>query len=93
MKRKLYIVAYDIRDPSRLAAVLRVVRGFSSGGQKSAYECWLSREEYQALHSELLAIIDADCDCIAFFPLELRHPMSAFGVAVEPTDPEFYYFG
>lgn len=41
MARKLYIVAYDVRKPSRLSKALRVVRSFASGGQKSAYECWL----------------------------------------------------
>lgn len=93
MQRRLYVVAYDVRHPKRLAAALRVVKGFASGGQKSAYECWLTEHERKALQEGLDRVVDFDRDSVAFFPLELRHPMSALGTAVVPADPDFYYFG
>jgi len=93
MARKLYIVAYDVRQSSRLAKALRVVKGFASGGQKSAYECWLTEAERKELHSELGRVLDLDVDSVAFFPLELRRPVSALGAAVEPADPAYFYIG
>jgi len=93
MPRKLYVIAYDVRSPKRLAATLRVVRGFSSGGQKSAYECWLSDAEQVELGLLLARVIDRRVDSIAFLPLETRQPVTALGVAVEPADPAFFYFG
>ncbi len=42
MARTLYLVAYDVRRPSRLRKALRVLKDYASGGQKSAFECYLS---------------------------------------------------
>lgn len=93
MLRKLYLVAYDVRQPKRLAAALKVVKGFASGGQKSAYECWLTTRELVCLYGRLLGVLEMQSDSVAFFPLELQRPMSALGTAVAPADPEFFYIG
>lgn len=93
MQRKLYVVAYDVRKPGRLAKALSIVRAYASGGQKSAYECWLSESERQELMSRLSAVLDLAVDSIAFFPLDTRYPMTAMGVAVKPVDPDYYYIG
>lgn len=93
MARKLYIVAYDVRKPKRLAAALRVVKGFASGGQKSAYECWLDANERSELHEDLSRVLDLEVDSVAFFPLQLRRPVSTLGAAVAPADPDYFYIG
>lgn len=93
MPRELYIVAYDVRAPGRLAAALRVVKGFASGGQKSAYECWLSAGERHELQDRLADVLDLSEDSIAFVPLELRQPVSALGTAIAPRDPAYFYIG
>lgn len=93
MNRQLYVVAYDVREPSRLAAALRVVKNFASGGQKSAYECWLSINERAALQNSLSNVLDLDDDSIAFVPLELRVPVSTLGAAIKPVDPTYFYIG
>jgi CRISPR-associated protein Cas2 len=93
MPRKLYIVAYDVREPHRLAAALRVVRGFASGGQKSAYECWLNDNDRSELQDRLSEVLDMDCDSVALIPLALRVPMTALGAAVLPEDPDYFYIG
>lgn len=93
MPRKLYIVAYDVREPHRLIKALRVVRGFASGGQKSAYECWLDEADRKQLKSRLAGVLNLDCDSVALIPLQLRVPMSALGAAVLPDDPDYFYIG
>ena len=93
MERRLYLAAYDVSDNGRLARVLKAVRGFASGGQKSAYECWLTPTEWQALHREVAELIDPSEDRFILFPLAPRRPMVTLGVAEPPANPEFFYFG
>lgn len=93
MPRKLYIVAYDVRHPTRLAAALRVVKGFASGGQKSAYECWLDEADQNELRAGLGQVLDLRVDSVALIPLALRTPMTALGAALLPSDPDYFYVG
>ncbi|MCG5541925.1 MULTISPECIES: CRISPR-associated endonuclease Cas2 [unclassified Halorhodospira] len=93
MPRKLYLAAYDVRSPSRLARAVRVIKGYASGGQKSAYECWLTPAERTALHQEMAEVIDPDEDQFALLPLEPRRPLVTLGAAEAPADPDFFYFG
>lgn len=93
MHRKLFVAAYDVRDPRRLARALRVVRGYASGGQKSAYECWLLPAERQSLLRDMAAVIDLEQDSFAIIPLEPSRPLITLGQAVQPVDPQFFYFG
>jgi len=93
LERRLYLAAYDVSDPARLRRALRVVRAFASGGQKSAYECWLTGREYDALHHMAGSVISPRHDSFAVFPLTLRRPLVTLGVAEPPSDPDFLYFG
>lgn len=93
MPRKLYLAAYDIRCPRRLARAVRVIKGYASGGQKSAYECWLTPAEKAALHQEMAGVIDSNEDQFALLPLEPRRPLVTLGTAEAPADPDFFYFG
>ncbi len=92
-RRRLFLAAYDVRDPARLAQALRVIKGYASGGQKSAYECWLTDGERQAVHRAMAGVLDPAADAFALIPLEPRRPVATLGVAVQPTDPEFFYIG
>ena len=59
---KLYIVAYDIADPKRLAKVRKVAYSFAFGGQKSAVESYLDRAGLLRLQRRLLDLIEPECD-------------------------------
>jgi CRISPR-associated protein Cas2 len=37
-QRDFYLAAYDVTHPRRLAAALALVRGYTTGGQKSVHE-------------------------------------------------------
>ncbi|MCG5531152.1 CRISPR-associated endonuclease Cas2 [Halorhodospira halochloris] len=93
MARKPYLAAYDVRCPRRLAKVVRVIKGYASGGQKSAYECWLSPAECEALHLEMAEVLDTKVDQFTLLPLEPRQPLVTLGAAEEPADPQFFYVG
>lgn len=93
MARKLFLAAYDVREPKRLRAALRVIKGFASGGQKSAYECWLTAAEREALVAAMAEVLDLAVDSFAIIPLEPRRPAITLGIASKPVDPAFFYLG
>ncbi len=93
MPRKLYLAAYDVREPRRLARALRVIKGFASGGQKSAYECWLTPAETAELERAMRGVLELEEDSFALIPLNPRRPITPLGVAIAPTDPAYFYFG
>lgn len=92
-QRTLFIAAYDIAAPDRLRAALKVLRDYSTGGQKSVFECFLSDVEKRALLTEVAAVIDAEEDRFLLMRLEPRVKVVTLGIAVAPVDPDFYYVG
>jgi len=93
MARTLYIVAYDISDDRRLAKVHYFLKNFSTGGQKSVYECFLSKAELERVKEGLKNLIHPFEDRIHIFVLDGRSKTHTLGIALEPKDPEFFYIG
>ncbi|HZU89412.1 MAG TPA: CRISPR-associated endonuclease Cas2 [Stellaceae bacterium] len=93
MPRTLYLVAYDIRHPRRLARALKTVRAYATGGQKSVHECWLVPAELASLKRELAAIIAAAEDSVLFVRLDPRLKPRTLGIARPPADPAFFFVG
>ena len=91
--RPLYIVAYDIRDPGRLRRVHHVVKGYSTGGQKSVHECFLSEGELSALRRDLWGVMDSQEDSLVILRLDPRMGVHVLGRGVKPRDEPFFYFG
>ena len=93
MQRTLYLVAYDISDPRRLARALKIVRAYATGGQKSVHECWLQPGELLALKRELDGAIDHREDSVLFVRLDPRMRPRTLGIARPPADPAFFFVG
>lgn len=91
--RNLYIVAYDIGDEVRLNRVRKFLQGYSSGNQKSVYECFLTKSELQEVIEEVKLIIDERIDRVHIFQLDCRRKVKTLGVAVPPKDPSYFYVG
>ncbi|MGD9507361.1 MAG: CRISPR-associated protein Cas2 [Geminicoccaceae bacterium] len=92
-KRTLWLVAYDIACPYRLREVLCAVRTWSTGGQKSVHECWLTRGELALLRRELAAIVDLSQDSVLFLPPDPSRGVRTLGLAQRPRDPRFFVVG
>jgi len=90
--RRFYLAAYDIRTPKRLRRALKVTRAFATGGQKSAYECWLNDTERQLLLDNMQLVIDPDEDQFSLIPLDPRRPAVGLGTAQISKPPGLYYF-
>lgn len=91
MNRRLYLAAYDIADTRRLRASLAQVKAYATGGQKSAYECWLSESEKSALLQAMSVLIDHREDAFALVGLDPRGHGHALGTATAPADPDFFF--
>lgn len=87
--RSLYLVAYDIADPKRLGQVLRYMKGWKAGGQKSFCECWLTPAERHAVLDTLAKLIDAAADRVHLVLLDPRMKPRCFGQAQTVAEPVF----
>ncbi|MBX6323294.1 MAG: CRISPR-associated endonuclease Cas2 [Rhodospirillaceae bacterium] len=91
--RPLHLVAYDIADPGRLQRVHHAVLDWSTGGQKSVHECWMSPGERAALCATLARLIDPQEDSVLILRLDPRMGLHTLGIAVKPRDEPFFYVG
>ncbi|MFZ1494442.1 MAG: CRISPR-associated endonuclease Cas2 [Candidatus Competibacter denitrificans] len=91
--RALYLAAYDVTDPGRLQAALHVLKGYASGGQKSVFECFLAPRERLALLADIRGVLDSAEDRFLLLPLPDDQGIRTLGIAIKPSDPNFYYVG
>lgn len=91
--RRLYLIAYDVCDQRRLAKVREALKAYSTGGQKSVYECWLSPAELVEVTATLRRLIETTEDRVHIVTLDGRSRPATLGIAVPPSDPAFFYFG
>ena len=92
-KRKLHIAAYDVRDPSRLKRMLQVIKDYATGGQKSAYECYLTQNEQIEMIDRVMQTIDLEDDRFACIELRQSNQPKTLGKAIKPQDLGYFYIG
>lgn len=91
--RMLFVIAYDITEDNRLNRVRTFLKGYSTGGQKSVYECFLTESELNHIAEELRYMIDEDQDRIHIFQVDRRAKIYSLGIAVLPKDPSYFFIG
>jgi CRISPR-associated protein Cas2 len=91
-ERPLYLAAYDITDNRDRAAACELLKGFSVGGQKSVYECFLSEAEKRKLVCGVSGIVGAH-DRFLMLRIDPRSVIRTLGRGVAPKDPPFFYVG
>jgi CRISPR-associated protein Cas2 len=92
-QRYLHLAAYDISEPRRLSAALKLTRTYATGGQKSVHELFLTPAERQALVEDMSMLIDMDADRFLLLRLDPRSRVHTLGKAVVPADPDYFYVG
>lgn len=92
-KRTLYLAAYDVSDPKRLRQALEVLKDYSTGGQKSVFECFMTPGEKAELLRRALGVIDRKEDRFLLLKLGEDARTIVLGVAREPKDEAFFYVG
>ena len=93
MKRQLYLVAYDVRNSKRLRQTHKVLKEFACGGQKSAFECYLTQAERDELVSRVEQCMDTGEDALLVIRLTARDSVATLGIAVQPADELYTYLG
>jgi CRISPR-associated protein Cas2 len=91
--RSLYIAAYDVRHPRRLRMALNILRDFSTGRQKSVFECYLNKTEKSDFLKRLEPALYTEKESVALVRLHPRGNVRQLGIAVTPSDPDFFYVG
>lgn len=89
MNRRLYLVCYDVASPKRLRRVHKMVSAYAVCGQKSSYECWMTKPEMHRLKTGLRQTIDAREDRVHVFELDPRQRVFCFGTAQRPSVQPF----
>ncbi len=92
-KRKLHIAAYDVKDPKRLRQMLYIVKDYATGGQKSAYECYLSKIEHQQLIHRVMQTLDLTEDRFACIELRQSNQPKTLGKAIQPQNLNYFFIG
>lgn len=93
MERTLYLIAYDITENRRLSRVRTFLKGYSTGGQKSVYECFLTDGELRYVKKKIERIILPEEDRVHIFTMDGRSRTHTLGIALQPKDPEYFYVG
>jgi CRISPR-associated protein Cas2 len=91
--RTLYLIAYDITHQKRLGRVRNILKEYSTGGQKSVYECYLTAAELRDISFFIHNLIDEEEDRVHIFTLDGRSRTHTLGVALQPKDPAYFYVG
>lgn len=83
----LYLIVYDITNEKRLNRTREFLKGYSTGGQKSVYECFLTDAELRHVIEMLAGFIDEEEDRVHIFTMDARSRTHTLGIAVQPNDP------
>lgn len=89
--RSLYLAAYDVAEPRRLRAALELIKGYSTGGQKSVHECFLTAGERARLLRDMTASLKEAEDSFLLLRLDPRARVFTLGKAVEPMDAPYFH--
>lgn len=90
-QRNLYLAAYDIADPTRLRHALSVTKEYATGGQKSAYEIFLTPAEKRSFLASIHTLLNPTEDRFMLVRLDPRSKVYTLGKAVKPQDPAYFY--
>lgn len=93
LKRDLYLACYDVAQPRRLAAALKLARAYATGGQKSVHEMFLTPAERTQLIEDMSVLLQHDTDRFLLVRLDPRSRVHTLGRAVVPVDPDYFYVG
>lgn len=71
----------------------RTLKEYSTGGQKSVFECHLHGWELAEVSEKLASILESGEDRVHIFSMDGRSRTHTMGIAVQPADPSFFFIG
>ena len=92
-QRTLHLACYDISEPRRLVAALKLAHIYATGGQKSVHELFLTPTERTDLIEDMSVLMNIATDRFLLLRLDPRSRVHTLGKAVQPADPDYLYVG
>ncbi|RMD48426.1 MAG: CRISPR-associated endonuclease Cas2 [Alphaproteobacteria bacterium] len=92
MTRKLFLAAYDVSDPRRLADARDAVTGWASGGQRSVFECFVASGRRSQMSAELREPLELSIDRLALLRVR-RRGARGLGIADISRDEPVLWIG
>ncbi len=91
-KNMLHIVAYDVRDPSRLRRVAKICEDYGIRVEYSIFECDLDEDTFARMWSELTNEVDEEEDKLLAYRIcgSCVQNIVSGGVVVRPGKPLLY---
>lgn len=88
----IYLVAYDIANPSRLRQVAKACQNFGVRVEKSVFQCDLPPERFQKLWCRLIDIIQEDEDAVIAYRLcaSCLREVESMGIVTRVEKPICY---
>ena len=81
MARSLYLVAYDVCNPRRLARVTRYFHSYRVAGQKSVPEIWVTPAELAHIQADQRRLLQEGEDRLQLIALDPRMTPRCMGQA------------
>ena len=81
MPRTLYLIAYDVCQPRRLARVTRYLHSYRVAGQKSVPEIWVTPAELAHIQADLRRLLQEGEDRLQLIALDPRMTPRCMGQA------------
>jgi CRISPR-associated protein Cas2 len=78
-EQRIFLIAYDIANPRRLARVNRYVKSVATPAQKSLYVAHTTANEVRAIRDVLAGLIDHHKDDVRIYPLPHRTRIWYYG--------------
>lgn len=90
----LVLIIYDIPDDKRRTKLATFLEGYGRRVQLSAFECFLHRDEMQALHKQVQQRVNPKEDNVRFYwiPADAVPKTLTVGSAPPTPPPNFYIF-
>lgn len=91
-KNMLHLVAYDIREPSRLRKVAKICEDYGLRVEYSVFECDLTEELFMRMWADLSEVIDEDDDSLLAYRIcgSCVQNIVSGGIIVRPGKPLLY---
>lgn len=86
--KSLVVAIYDISDNKRRLKVAKILNGYGKRVQKSAFECIISRKQYETLVGQLAKVIGSE-DLLRIYKISGRADVRIWGdVALTEFDED-----
>lgn len=90
LNRSLFLICYDVSCSNRRYHVHKLLSGYRIRGQKSFFECLLTRAELQDVRLRLSILLDSKTDRAHIFQLDPRLQMEGLGLGNAPMATDFF---